>query len=234
MNCYLQEERPPHTRSPSNVQPATLNCVKPSASKANRFVTLTSYANSNTSFLEALLSFDAHLTRLTAICADPQTHFQKALRLVCYLLEISGHGVPWFVACGVLVAAYWYTHNDLVWVYMWNMFVILVADITVVAPIKLYFQRPRPKLNRGRIPLSVSSVDKYAFPSGHTSRCVALAALFCYMSPFELQTNLFCAWAGLVCMSRILIGRHHILDVVAGVLAGLFVFKITQLTLLIL
>ena len=104
----------------------------------------------------------------------------------------------------------------------------------MVAPVKLYFQRPRPSLNKGKIALSVSSVDKYSFPSGHTSRCISLATLFCYMLPFQLHTNMFCIWSILVCISRVLIGRHHISDVLVGVLAGFVIFEIALQTQLIL
>lgn len=227
MNCYLQQEEKLNTKSSS-----TTEC-----DRHGLLATCTTDSNNsldNSSTLDALLSLDTHFTRIVAICAQPQTPLQKILRAFCHLLEITGHGVPWFVFCGLLVVTYWYTQYSTIWVYLFNVFIILVADIVVVAPIKLYFQRPRPKLNRGSIPLSVSSVDKYAFPSGHTSRCVALAILFCFMSPFHLETNLFCAWAGLVSISRVLIGRHHILDVLAGILAGIGVFELTKLTLLIL
>ena len=109
-----------------------------------------------------------------------------------------------------------------------NMLFILILDIMVVAPIKLYFCRSRPALNQGSIPLSVSSVDNYSFPSGHASRCVALAAYFCYIPPFYLRTHLWYIWAAVVSLSRVLIGRHHISDVVAGMVAGLIVFDIIR------
>ena len=143
-------------------------------------------------------------------------------------LELSGHGVPWFILSGILVILYYFTGNDTYFTYGANLFFILVMDILVVAPIKLLFKRPRPSVNCGKIPLSVSSVDGYAFPSGHSSRCVALAAYFCYMPPFYLRTHLWYIWALIVSLSRIVIGRHHVSDVGAGIMAGLVIFDIVR------
>ncbi len=143
-------------------------------------------------------------------------------------LELSGHGVPWFALSGLLLGLYFYTGEDFYFNYGLNLLSILVMDVSVVAPIKLLIKRPRPALNRGTIPLSISSVDCYAFPSGHASRCVALAALFCYLPPFQVWTHLWYIWAIAVSLSRVGLGRHHVLDIGAGVLAGLVIFDLVR------
>lgn len=220
INYYLQESKSTNDsttkRSPSTTQVYKALTTYP--------VIVLNFLQS-LSFLDVILSLDILFTSRLAICAHPLTTFQKILRFLCYILEITGHGVSWFSICGCLAFLYFITQERILWIYSFNLFVILVLDIILVAPIKLYFQRPRPSLNRGRIPLSISSVDKYAFPSGHTSRCVSLASLFCYLLPFRIHTNLFCLWAVLVCISRVVIGRHHISDVVVGVIAGVAVFQ---------
>lgn len=192
-----------------------------------------SYPGDPSSLLEGLLSLDAFLTRQLALCASSNGSLhQRLLRYLCYALELSGHGVPWFSLCGVLAIVYVPTGNPVLFSYLVHLLFLLMADIIVVAPIKLYFQRPRPSFNKGSIPLSISSVDRYAFPSGHTSRCVALAALFCYMSPFiRLWSGLTCLWAVSVSFSRIVIGRHHIFDVIAGAMAGLVVYELTKFSI---
>ena len=179
-------------------------------------------------------ALDERFTLVSAVCAYPKTPLLRALQLACYVLELSGHGLLWFVLAGVLLPLYLWTGETILWVYSVNLFSILITDILLVAPIKLFFQRPRPKLNRGTIPLSMTSVDAYAFPSGHASRCVALAAFFCYMPPFYLRTHLWYMWAAVMSLSRILLGRHHISDVLAGMVAGLIVFDIVRRTVLLL
>ena len=168
------------------------------------------------------------MTQWLSVCARPQTQVMRWLKTVCVCLELSGHGVLWFALCGVLFILHLMTSDPHYLAHSTNMLSLLVMDIVVVAPVKLFFRRPCPPANRGSIFLSVSSVDHYAFPSGHASRCVALAVYFCYTPPFRLQTHLWYLWALLVSLSRILIGRHHVTDVVAGVAAGLFVFEIVR------
>ena len=180
------------------------------------------------SALDVLLSLDNHLTQLVGVCAHPTHTWQKALEICCRCLELSGHGLVWFAMCGVLLLMYAVTAEALYLNYGINMLLILLVDIAVVAPVKVAFRRPRPPLNQGDIPMSVSSVDNYAFPSGHASRCVALAAYFCYMPPFYLRTHLWYIWAVVVSLSRVLLGRHHISDVVVGMLAGLVIFDLVR------
>lgn len=62
----------------------------------------------------------------------------------------------------------------------------------------------------------------FSFPSGHASRAVYVAYFFVNLyalptifAPFVL------IWATAVCFSRILLNRHHILDIVGGVLLGM-------------
>ena len=171
---------------------------------------------------------DEQLTNYIGRCARPTTVSQKFLKVCCMCLELSGHGVPWFSLSAFLLVLYLYTGDEFYFDYGLNLLAILVMDIALVAPMKLLFKRPRPALNRGTIPLSMSAVDSYAFPSGHASRCVALAALFCYLPPFHLRTHLWYIWAIVVSLSRVVIGRHHVLDIVAGMMAGLVVFDLVR------
>lgn len=184
--------------------------------------------------MDMLLSLDQHLTESVGVCVQPCSRWQKAAKVACMCLELSGHGVPWFALSGILLLLYMYTQEEFYLTYGANMLYLLLTDIAVVAPIKLVFRRPRPPVNMGDIPMSVSSVDMYAFPSGHASRCVALAAYFCYMPPFTLRTHLWYIWALVVSLSRILLGRHHISDVAAGMLAGLAIFDLIRRTGLLL
>ena len=181
-----------------------------------------------TGLLNQLLLMDHQITMSIGYFAHPKTNLQLAIKCCCKVLEISGHGVPWFAFCGLLLLLHLWTGNRTFLDYGVNMFLLLVLDILVVAPIKLVVKRPRPSLNSGAIPMSISQVDQYAFPSGHTSRCIALAAYFCYMPPFNPWTHLWYIWALLLSLSRVALGRHHVTDVGAGVVAGLVIFDILR------
>lgn len=147
----------------------------------------------------------------------------------CLLLEWSGHGVFWFVICGLILFAYYLSSHPPYYSLGTDILALLLMDIVTVAPIKLVFKRPRPPANSGTIFLSVSSVDHYAFPSGHASRALALAAYFSYPPHVPvLLPFIWCGWALLVSLSRVVGGRHHLLDVLVGMVAGITVFWVTE------
>ena len=176
-----------------------------------------------------LLAVDGQVTMAFALYfAHPVTRLQRFVYLCCKVLEISGHGVPWFFLSFFLICLHYLTEEPVYLQYGLNILLVLIVDIITVAPAKLVFKRPRPSLNEGPIPMSMSQVDQYAFPSGHASRCVALAAYFCYMPPFNSWTHLWYLWGLLVSLSRITLGRHHVLDVIAGMGAGLIIFELVK------
>ena len=172
------------------------------------------------SLVESVLEFDRKTSRQLCLSG------REWVRWACLLLEWSGHGVLWFLLCGLLFLLHLLSSNPLYLTHAWDVLVLLVVDIVAVAPVKLLFKRPRPPANPGAILLSVSSVDIYSFPSGHASRAVALAAHFSCSPPVRLGWT---SWALLVCLSRVVSGRHYLLDVLAGVAAGLTLFWSSRL-----
>ena len=67
--------------------------------------------------------------------------------------------------------------------------------------------------------------DKFSFPSGHATRAVALALFFGIDHPPPVVGSvvalpLLTGWALAVCLSRVLLGRHHALDVGGGIAIG--------------
>lgn len=104
----------------------------------------------------------------------------------------------------------------------------LIVDIFYTAIIKALARRRRPTYAHQRDQLIVASIDKHSFPSGHCSRSSYVAFFashyFCHSAP--LISLLVTIWTISVCTSRVLLGRHHVLDCVAGVLLGWFNFTI--------
>ena len=121
-----------------------------------------------------------------------------------------------------------------------NLLIGLVLDIVIVAVLKAFTRRRRPaydvddqvfvvqictnEKDSQYHPIKVATikmVDKFSFPSGHATRATMLALLFTLLSPLPFLLWIPCiAWAGAVAVSRVLLGRHHILDVLAGVVIG--------------
>lgn len=88
----------------------------------------------------------------------------------------------------------------------------------IVAVLKAITRRRRPAKNES---LEIGP-DKFSFPSGHASRAFYIAGFLIYNWPvhFVFVPPLMC-WAVCVCLSRIMMRRHHLLDVVVGVALGI-------------
>lgn len=98
----------------------------------------------------------------------------------------------------------------------------LFIDIILIAVAKAYFRRRRPIANTDDA-LGQLGPDVFSFPSGHASRAVFVAYFFINLYPLPI----FCvppllAWTTAICLSRILMNRHYILDVLGGIVFGLF------------
>jgi len=130
-------------------------------------------------------------------------------------LEISCHGVPWLAF--TIFGLYTFDRPEL----FTNLLVALLLDIVVVAVTKAFTRRRRPAYNVDDMFMSMS-VDKFSFPSGHATRAILTAVFFIKLYPLSGIFFLpLVGWSLAVCVSRVLLGRHHILDVIGGITIGL-------------
>ena len=97
--------------------------------------------------------------------------------------------------------------------------VFVVFVITVI--LKLIFQRPGPEAFVRPWPEFSPFPWHYAFPSGHTSRAFAFAAVLGQQLPMWRWPLL--GAAALISFSRIYIGAHYPADVIAGAALGVFI-----------
>ena len=123
-------------------------------------------------------------------------------------------GIPWlFVAIAGL-----YTSGS---AFFLNLLLALVLDIVVVAIIKAFTRRRRPAYNVDDQFATVKMVDKFSFPSGHATRAVMVGTVLCVVQPVHVVLRLaVLVWSVSVSVSRVLLGRHHVLDVLAGAVIG--------------
>ena len=99
-------------------------------------------------------------------------------------------------------------------------------DILLVAVIKLAIRRPRPAHNCMDMFATVS-VDLYTFPSGHATRAAMVTGVllrYCHLA--GVWRHALTGWAGSVAASRVLLGRHHVGDVVAGLVIGYLQYQL--------
>ncbi len=98
--------------------------------------------------------------------------------------------------------------------------VVITAIITLA--LKMLFQRGAPvPYVIPWLEIKVPFAVQYAFPSGHTSRAFAFAWALSYQVPDKRV--LIISAAALIGFSRVYIGAHFPLDVVAGAALGIFI-----------
>ncbi|XP_038404925.1 inactive phospholipid phosphatase 7 isoform X1 [Canis lupus baileyi] len=105
----------------------------------------------------------------------------------------------------------------------------LLLDIMTVAGVQKLIKRRGPFETSPSV-LDYLTMDVYAFPAGHASRAAMVSKFF--LSHLVLAVPLrvlLVLWAFCVGLSRVMIGRHHITDVISGFIIGYFQFRLVEL-----
>ncbi|KAM6316147.1 inactive phospholipid phosphatase 7 isoform 3-T9 [Podargus strigoides] len=105
----------------------------------------------------------------------------------------------------------------------------LLLDIMIVAGLQKLAKRKGPyDINPGL--LDYLTMDTYAFPAGHASRAAMLSKFFLNHLVLAIPLRiLLVLWALCVGLSRVMIGRHHITDVLSGFVFGYLQFRLVEL-----
>ncbi|XP_015607992.1 phospholipid phosphatase 6 isoform X2 [Cephus cinctus] len=168
------------------------------------------------SLLRKILAVDAYLTEQFVRTAE-KFLFLRQLKVHSKMLEVSCHGIPWIASW---IALIWILNSSSLYQMQVNFLIGLFLDIILIALIKSITRRRRPAVNDD--PFAIGP-DKYSFPSGHASRATFVVYFFFNLWPVNIIfVPPLLAWAVSVCLSRILMRRHHLLDIIAGVFLGIF------------
>ncbi|KAI5735438.1 phospholipid phosphatase 6 [Diaphorina citri] len=168
--------------------------------------------------VRGILKFDMFLTEKLCKMVDkffPGRYYRKYYKM----LEYTCHSIPWLAGWLIFI---WLVWSPSLFQMQVNFLVGLVLDLVLVALLKAYTRRNRPATNQADMFGSVGP-DKFSFPSGHVSRAVYITFFFLYLHPvvnFFLRAPLL-SWCTSLALSRVLLRRHFILDVLGGFVLGL-------------
>nr|XP_043613440.1 probable lipid phosphate phosphatase beta [Erigeron canadensis] len=161
------------------------------------------------------------------------------------LLEISGDGRLFFPIIIASILSPIPSSSPILLTVLINLLIGSLLDLIIIGTIKHLVRRPRPVYNKH---MFISfAVDHWSFPSGHSSR-VCFISFFIYLCTDLLKSDgllgfgdfdmsvvfsklnvIVIGWASATSVSRVLLGRHFVFDVVAGAGIGVanavFVFR---------
>eukprot|EP00177_Eucheuma_denticulatum_P003543 GFKZ01006406.1.p1 GENE.GFKZ01006406.1~~GFKZ01006406.1.p1 ORF type:complete len:237 (+),score=13.27 GFKZ01006406.1:475-1185(+) len=151
-------------------------------------------------------------------------------RIPLIALEISGHGVPWLIL-PILIFVFKSKLSPVAASLMLNFLALTLLDLAVIGILKPVFRRARPAYNSGIGHVTIHLVDQFSFPSGHATRAGFLTSFVWHTQAHHakglhpcLATNTFTVaailWGVAICISRVMLGRHHVLDVMVGFVLG--------------
>ncbi len=132
-----------------------------------------------------------------------------------------GDGIAWYTLALALPFIYGLDaiHTSL------RMVVVGAVGLIVYKLLKSKTERPRPFAVIDSIRLGVAPLDRYSFPSGHTLHAVAFTTVV--VSSHPGLAWLVVPFAGLVALSRMVLGLHYPTDVLAGAAVGLLISGIS-------
>jgi undecaprenyl-diphosphatase len=141
------------------------------------------------------------------------------------LLSKTGDG-HLYVLTGITLSVFEPEHGS---VFLFTALMAYAFELPIYLVLKKSLKRPRPCDFFHNLPAFVTPSDKFSLPSGHTAAAWLMASIVAHFYPaFAVLVYL---WAGLIGLSRILLGVHYPSDVLAGASLGVIISTLCLLTL---
>ncbi|XP_060686141.1 polyisoprenoid diphosphate/phosphate phosphohydrolase PLPP6 [Hemiscyllium ocellatum] len=174
--------------------------------------------------LRSLLAIDLWLSKRLGVCATEDSAWGSA-RPIMKLIEVSGHGIPWIGGTLYCLCKSDSTAGHEV---LLNLLLALILDLILVGIVKSLVRRRRPSHNKMDM-FATFSVDRYSFPSGHATRAALGGRFFLNHLVLAIPLRiLIVLWVCIVGLSRVMLGRHNVTDVVCGFIMGYLQYSLVE------
>ena len=99
-----------------------------------------------------------------------------------------------------------------------SVFTAFMIDLPSFMVLKKWVRRPRPYQVHHDCMYAFHPIDSFSMPSGHAAASALTAVHICYFYPAYAVVAVL--WSTMVGFSRVLLGVHYPLDVLAGFALG--------------
>ncbi|KAM4528451.1 inactive phospholipid phosphatase 7-like [Odontesthes bonariensis] len=174
--------------------------------------------------MNSLLAIDICLSKRMGVCAYTSSSWGGCRSMVA-LLALTGHGITWIIGTIVCLTRSNTLAGQEVLV---NLLLALIVDVLTVAGVQRLVKRRGPwEMTPGF--LDCVAMDVYSFPAAHASRAAMVSKFL--LSHLVLAVPLrilLVLWALLVGMSRVVLGKHHLTDMLCGFALGMLHFSLME------
>lgn len=138
---------------------------------------------------------------------------RKAVYATCRVASRLGDGMLWYA---LLIVLPWFgvQGRDCAW----QMVIAGAVNLSVYYAVKRTMGRPRPYEACHEIQQCGRALDQFSFPSGHALHATTFTLVLA--AHFQPAALLLAPLAGLIAVSRIVLGLHYPSDVLAGIAVG--------------
>ncbi|XP_048469364.1 inactive phospholipid phosphatase 7-like [Rhincodon typus] len=175
--------------------------------------------------INSLMAIDICLSKRIGVCANSSSSWTSA-RPIVKLIGVTGHGVPWI---GGTIFCLTKSNTTAGQEVIFNLLFALILDLLVVAAVQKMVKRKAPSEVSPSL-LDYIVMDVFAFPAGQASRAVMVTRFFFNHLVLAVPLRiLLVIWAGVIGVSRVMIGRHYVTDVFCGFFIGYLQFNLVEL-----